>query len=76
MWMNIALGGENTEGVSPGDEEVESPHEEAKDFLRRHPTAKIVVAIDTHCLENGAFVYTGNSPPTYEACFLPEVRLL
>lgn len=46
-------------------------------FLDRHSTAKIVVAIDTHCLEeNGYFIYKGKNPQTYVACQLLEVSRL
>jgi hypothetical protein len=42
-------------------------------FLDTHPTAKIVIIIDTHCLENGAFVWRGCDPVSFEACYMPEV---
>jgi len=45
-------------------------------FLVKHSTAKIVFIVDTHCLENGYFVYKGASPKTYEACSLLEVSML
>jgi len=47
----------------------------AEELLERYPTAKIVVVIDTHCLDNGYFVYTGNSPETYKACSLKEAGI-
>lgn len=46
---------------------------EAGIFLSIHRTAKIVIIIDTHCLENGAFVWVGNDPVSYQACFMPLV---
>jgi len=58
------------------EEELANPTHEAKAFLKSHPMAKIVVVIDTHCLENGAFVYKGDSPVTYEACSLLEVGVV
>ena len=37
-------------------------------------TARIVVIIDTHCLEEtGAFIYEGSVPDSYEACCMEEV---
>jgi len=45
----------------------------AEHFLNAHPMAKIVVIVDTHCLENGFFVWTGNSEDEYRACSLLEV---
>jgi len=50
------------------------PADEAGDFLDRHTTARIVVIIDTHCLEEtGAFIYKGSAPDSYEACCMEEV---
>lgn len=46
----------------------------AEKFLRTHKTAKIITVINTHCLDNGYFVWTGNSSDDYCACSLLEVR--
>ena len=83
--MNITLGGDNCGDIQveggPYDslESILDYREGAKAFLKDHPVAKIVVVIDTHCLENGAFVYAGNSngndPKMYEGCSLLEVCL-
>lgn len=79
--MNIPLGGNDGDKpeligkVDPDVEELQDPVATAKDFLTKHGMAKIVVVIDTHCIENGAFVYTGNSAATYEACTLNEVSI-
>lgn len=77
--MNIPLGG-SKDGQAEvvgrdgsGVEELSDPIATAKEFLMVHKLAKIVVVIDTHCLDNGAFVYTGDSPSTYQACSLDEV---
>lgn len=53
--------------------EVISDSAAAEQFLKAHPTAKIVVVIDTHCIENGFFIYKGISPENYAACSLLEV---
>src|SRR5882757_2533625 len=45
----------------------------AERFLEEHPMAKIVIIIDTHSMENGFFIWTGNSPEDYRACSLLEV---
>jgi hypothetical protein len=59
-----------------GSQEGRRPEDMAGDFLDCHPTAKIVVIIDTHCLEEtGGFIYKGNTPDTYEACSMEEVSL-
>ena len=72
--MDIPLGGEEAVDVDLQQQRLTETSNEAETFLKRHRTAKIVVIIDTHCLdENGAFVYTGHSPDTYKACLLPEV---
>jgi hypothetical protein len=44
-------------------------------FMKQWVTAKIIVIIQTHCLEGGAFVWRGDSPATYEGCSLLEVEL-
>lgn len=48
----------------------------AEHFLKKHPTAKIVVVIDTHCFDSGWFIWTGDSPETYQSCSLLEVSML
>jgi hypothetical protein len=45
----------------------------AVDFLKEYPAAKIIIIVDTHCLDTGAFVWRGDSPVSYETCTLPEV---
>lgn len=42
-------------------------------FLQKYNTAKIIFVLDTHCGDNGRFVYTGTTPETYAACSLIEV---
>jgi hypothetical protein len=53
---------------------ISLPLGEVDKFLTHYPTAKIVIVVETHCLENGRFVWTGESPSSYEACSLLEVR--
>lgn len=45
----------------------------AEEFLKKRKTAKILFIVDTHCLENGCFVYEGDSPTEYRACTLFDV---
>jgi hypothetical protein len=53
---------------------IRSPADDVGDFLDQHTTAKIVVIVDTHCLEEtGSFIYKGSTPETYEACRMKEV---
>lgn len=42
-------------------------------FLKKHKTAKIIVVLDTHCIDNGFFVWSGTSEDNYRACRLLEV---
>lgn len=64
---------EITRGKDAALQKVDTPMKEVKAFLRKYESAKIVVIIDTHCLENGRFVWTGDSPTTYQACDLHSV---
>lgn len=48
----------------------------AEAFVAAHPSAKLVFIIDTHCLENGHFVWTGKTPQDLSACELIEVHNL
>ena len=79
LFLNIPLEGdvddeaEEAKEGEPDIREVPDPVVNTKTFLQEHPMAKIVVIINTHCLENRAFVYTGNSPGTYEACSLKTI---
>ena len=43
-------------------------------FLNDWEAAKIVVILETHCLENGRFVWKGDKPENYSACSLEEVQ--
>jgi hypothetical protein len=48
--------------------------EAAGDFLKEHETAKIIVTIDTHCLEeNGLLVYSDEDLANLGACSLETV---
>lgn len=54
-----------------------NPAVEAAELLQQNPTAKIVIVIDTHCLdETGGFIWSGTEPSTFEACSLKEVRII
>lgn len=46
-------------------------------FLTQHETAKIIVSIDTHCLEeNGYLVYADDNPNNLDACSLESVGVI
>jgi hypothetical protein len=45
----------------------------AERFLMSNEGARIVVIVDTHCLDNGRLVWTGTSADEYRACSLFEV---
>lgn len=61
--------------VDKNDEDYERSHDTsfAEGFLKAHPMAKIVVVVDTHCLDNGSFVWKGATPTEYSSCTLLEV---
>lgn len=70
MWLEVPLDSSMAdEGAS-----YMSRLEEIAEFLARHPTAKIIIVLDTHCLgENGAFIWKGHSAETYLFCRMKEV---
>jgi hypothetical protein len=68
--IDISLGGVKP----PTVRELKEAGDYAVEFLQSGLAVKIVVIIDTHCIENGRFVWRGDSPANYEACSLPEVR--
>lgn len=47
--------------------------ETAGTFLMDHPTAKIIVVIDTHCIDNGFLLWRGTTAENLLACSLSEV---
>ena len=58
--------------------EVPNPEEAALNFLSRYPTAKIIIVVDTHSVENGAFAWTSNpnNRKDVKTCYLYEVKIL
>ena len=64
---------DNSYGDGKSTVVTQSP-KSAEVFLREHPSAKIIVIIDTHCLNNGFFVWKGTSAANYAACSLAEVH--
>ena len=74
----------NPEAEKPGEKgddnvthmEVNNPEVNTLNFLSQHPTAKIIIIIDTHSVENGAFAWTRNPKDpagTFMTCYLYEV---
>ena len=73
MLVDVPLDGRTND---PQRRSGTAPHPEVTAFLDQYPTAKIVVVIDTHCLqESGAFIWTPGTEanPSYEGCSLWEV---
>jgi hypothetical protein len=74
MLLEIPLSGEGAGHKSKRCTRLEQLLEEIAAFLKLHPTAKIIILINTHCLEeNGSFIYAGNGSSDYLACRLYEV---
>lgn len=58
----------------PGTTVGPLPDPEISHFLDEHPTAKIIVVVDTHCLqETGGFIWCGTGPESYRSCGLYDV---
>lgn len=78
MYVEHTLGAEGTNTKEPGDDafEVIEDSSAAMEFLERHPSGLLLLAIDTHSLDNGFFTYTGNDPASLMGCGLLEVRLI
>ena len=61
-------------GKSWNAKKLHRASELAGNFLDVHKTVKIVIVLDTHCLnETGGFVYKGSGPESYGACTMEEV---
>lgn len=64
--------------AKPADDQPQEkdPFTRAVDLLAHHPAAKIVVIVDTHCLEeSGNFIWKGaDTTADFESCCLHEVR--
>lgn len=78
MLMEVALDAaarvpQHDEDNTDDDTIRTSNSDAAGKFLAEFTTARIVVIIDTHSLDNGAFAWKGNSPATYEGCDLESV---
>ena len=76
--LNATPDTRGAKSINPNDQHYESTTDLsiAERFLKTHGTAKIIFIVDTHCLDNGYFVYTGANPETYKACSLIEVSVL
>lgn len=83
--MDISL--DNTEVETPAAKKKRSkgkgklghdeddPIEEVMKFLTTWESVKIVVVVETHCLESGVLVWKGDEPANYETCLLFEVSM-
>ena len=71
--ISITLDGSHNK---PGGPTILPPRPDVTEFLEKYPLAKIVIVIDTHCLqETGGFVW-GGAGTELEACTLWEVGRL
>ena len=73
--LDISLDGSDTGKVRQQGLPGAVNAEVAARFLVDHPTAKIVVVVDTHCVENGSFVWKG-AKSGFEACGMDEVSVI
>ena len=80
--LDCSLNPEADRKGQPGDknvahEEVNNPVVEALNFLSRFPTAKIIIVVDTHSVENGAFAWTSDpdNPKAFKTCYLYEASV-
>ena len=68
--VSIRLDGSHNAGE--GRHKLRS-HPDVREFLGKHPLAKIVIVVDTHCLqETGGLIWEG-AGPNVNACSLWEV---
>lgn len=74
MFVSIRLDGTHHE---PGQlQQSKLPHPEVSAFLTGHPTAKIIVIVDTHSIqETGTFLWNGTRAEDYESCSLFAVSI-
>lgn len=82
MFISIKLGG-TTNDLNTGDsdeplqQKLPETFPEIDNFMIQHPSAKIVLVVDTHCLQDsGAFICSGDGPKSYAPCTLWEVSAL
>ena len=76
MLLEVVLDGSDTGTVDYQPSAGRQNAAAAGKFLSSRKTAKIVVVIDTHCLEEtGAFVWCGKTPTDYQACRLDRVSV-
>lgn len=73
---SVSLAGRQSDVETNGRKKGKDSLKAIKSFLETYSAAKIVIIIETHCIENGRFVWKGESPTTYEACPLIEVSLV
>jgi len=75
MYIEHVLGAEDAKADGAEDEayDVVNDPGAAMAFLKARPMARIIIVVDTHCLENGFFMYVGDSPVSLMGCALLEV---
>ena len=76
--MDVSLLGESskttvTNRTKARKVEDRDPVKVVDKFLECYTTAKIIIVIDTHAVENGWFAYGGDTPSDYKTCCLEEV---
>ena len=80
--MIVALdpGAAGADGIDKGgvgyDVEATDDSQAAEEFLKQHPTAKIIVTIDTHCNELGDLVWKDDTEGKQNVCTVGEVSVV
>lgn len=62
------------EGGKEKREVIRSNVSDVVRFLESHPAAKIMVFIETHCLENGRFIWKGENGD-FQGCLMSDVSI-
>jgi len=75
--LDIILDGSSTGSISRKKQDGRIDAAGAAKFLAKHVTAKIIVVIDMHCMqESGLFIWSGDKPETFQSCTLGMVCVM
>lgn len=64
-------------GVMPDGKKIVRTMKDIEAFLKRYPTARVLVVVSTHSLDDGYFVWKGSTRlRRFEGCHLGPVGVL